>query len=288
MAVPLAVGLYALYRPPFERFGALLALTGCVWFLTTLSNSDDAALYSIGRVSGWAVEPLFVYLLLAFPTGRPESQRSSARRHDGRAGGGPVSADRVGGRVLSGTGTVDDVLRATAPTTRSCVTHSEPAVVENVVRPVREVVFLLLYVAVAVRLAQRIRGASRLTRRTVAPVLGVAGLRCGVYAAAVVLRKLAPDSTAVEVWLWVLAFMIPLTCVAFLVGLARWWVFIAHSTRRLPPGSAATRGLTSSGRRSPRRSTTRRWRSCTGSRTAIGPTPPAVSKMRRARRPRGA
>ena len=27
--------------------------------------------------------------------------------------------------------------------------------------------------------------------------------------------------------------MVPLMCVAFLVGLARWWVFIAHSTRRL-------------------------------------------------------
>ncbi len=233
VGVPLAVGLYALYRPPFERFGALLALTGCAWFLTTLSNSDDAVLYSIGRVSGWAVEPLFVYLLLAFPTGRLGS------RSDRALVGTAVVLAAV---LFLPTALVVESYPAPGPwmTCQSdcpgnafMLTSSEPAVIENLVRPVREVVFLLLYVAVAVRLAQRIRGASRLMRRTVAPVLGVAGLRCGVYAAVVVLRKLAPDSTAVEVWLWVLAFMIPLTCVAFLVGLARWWVFIAHSTRRL-------------------------------------------------------
>ncbi len=38
-----------------------------------------------------------------------EQDRSSACRHDGRAGSGAVSADSVGGRVLPGTGTVDDV-----------------------------------------------------------------------------------------------------------------------------------------------------------------------------------
>ena len=41
VAVPLAVGIYALRRPPFARFGALLLLTGFVWFLTTLTNSDS-------------------------------------------------------------------------------------------------------------------------------------------------------------------------------------------------------------------------------------------------------
>ena len=49
-------------------------LTGFVWFLTTLANSDNESLYSIGRVSGWLVEPLLLYLLLAFPTGRLESR----------------------------------------------------------------------------------------------------------------------------------------------------------------------------------------------------------------------
>src|SRR6187200_1273603 len=56
VALPLAVGLFALHRPHFERFGALLIIAGCVWFLTTLSYSDDATVYSIGRVAYWAFE----------------------------------------------------------------------------------------------------------------------------------------------------------------------------------------------------------------------------------------
>ena len=52
------------------------------------------------------------------------------------------------------------------------VTGSEPAFVEDVVRPLREVLTVALFAAVAVRLAQRIRGATQLTRRTLAPVLG--------------------------------------------------------------------------------------------------------------------
>ena len=41
VGVPIAVGVFALHRPPFERFGALLIIAGLGWFLTTLANSDD-------------------------------------------------------------------------------------------------------------------------------------------------------------------------------------------------------------------------------------------------------
>ena len=46
VAAPIGVGLYALRRPPFQRFGALLLCTGAVWFLTTLTNADDSVVYS--------------------------------------------------------------------------------------------------------------------------------------------------------------------------------------------------------------------------------------------------
>ena len=70
VAAPIGVGLYALRRPPFERFGALLLCTGAMWFLTTLTNADDSVVYSIGRIAAWLVEPLLLYLLLVFPNGR--------------------------------------------------------------------------------------------------------------------------------------------------------------------------------------------------------------------------
>ena len=70
VAAPIAVGVFALHRPPFERFGRLLVVAGFVWFLTTLANAESSTLYSIGRISHWMFEPLLIYLLLAFPTGR--------------------------------------------------------------------------------------------------------------------------------------------------------------------------------------------------------------------------
>ena len=67
MAAPIGAGLYAMSRPPFERFGAFLTAFGFIWFVASLSNAGDELLYSIGRVAGWAGEVVLIYLLLAFP-----------------------------------------------------------------------------------------------------------------------------------------------------------------------------------------------------------------------------
>ena len=70
IAAPIAVGLYAWYREPWARFGKLLVAAGFAWSLTTLAQSNNEVLYSAGRVFGWLVEPLLIYLVLAFPSGR--------------------------------------------------------------------------------------------------------------------------------------------------------------------------------------------------------------------------
>src|SRR4051794_17160377 len=69
VGLPVAVGLMAWRRPPFERFGRLLVATGAGVLAVTLSLSDDAVLYSTGRVVHWGVEAALVYLILAFPSG---------------------------------------------------------------------------------------------------------------------------------------------------------------------------------------------------------------------------
>ena len=69
VGLPVAVGLVAWRRPPFERFGRLLVVTGAAVLVVTLSLSDDAVLYSTGRVVHWGVEAALVYLILAFPSG---------------------------------------------------------------------------------------------------------------------------------------------------------------------------------------------------------------------------
>jgi hypothetical protein len=48
----------------------VLVAAGAAWFVTTLAESDDATMYSIGRAAGWVTEVVLVYLTLSFPTGR--------------------------------------------------------------------------------------------------------------------------------------------------------------------------------------------------------------------------
>ena len=62
VGIPVAVGLVAWRRPPFERFGRLLVATGAAVLAATLSLSDSAVLYSTGRVVNWGVEAWLVYI----------------------------------------------------------------------------------------------------------------------------------------------------------------------------------------------------------------------------------
>src|SRR4051794_28750883 len=70
IAVPITVGLLVWYRDPWRRFGKLLVAAGFALSLTTLAQSGNDVLYSAGRVFGWLAEPLLIYLVLAFPSGR--------------------------------------------------------------------------------------------------------------------------------------------------------------------------------------------------------------------------
>jgi hypothetical protein len=56
--------------PAFRRFGALLVVTGVIVFLATLAEASSPELHALGRIAGWFVEPLFIHLILAFPSGR--------------------------------------------------------------------------------------------------------------------------------------------------------------------------------------------------------------------------
>ena len=233
VAVPIAVGLFALRRPPFERFGRLLVAAGSVWFLTTLAYSDDATLYSIARVAQWLFEPLLIYLLLAFPIGRLDSRLDRALVWLAL---GQVLILWLPTALLVEQYPLPSVLTtcdAGCPGNAFMLSGSEPALIEDVVRPLRELITTVLIAVVAVRLAQRLRSATRIRRRALAPVLAVAVFHCAAFSGALAARRLAPDSGLVDVSLWLIALTVPLTAVAFLIGLVRWWVFIARSTQRL-------------------------------------------------------
>jgi signal transduction histidine kinase len=233
VAVPVAVGCYAWYRRPGERFGPLLIAAGFGWFLTTLAESDDATLYSIGRVAGWLVELELVYLALSFPTGRL-----------------PERIDRV--LIWAAAGVIAVLYLPTAlfaegypvpapytscedacPGNAFFVLDSEPGFVDSVLRPLRELVTVVLFLAVTGRLSVRVRRASRAMRRVLSPVLVVALARVFLLALTVGVRRADPDTPAVDILSWTIALGLPAISASFFLGLLRGRLFAARALESL-------------------------------------------------------
>ena len=127
VAVPMATGLYAIRSPRTQRFGYLLLATGAVWSVAALAETTKSLPYSIGRVDGWLIFPVLIYLMLAFPSGRLSRSGSPDLRRGHPPRRVPVRRRGPGRRVLSDAQSVVGMSRATArPTRSSCSTRSRP------------------------------------------------------------------------------------------------------------------------------------------------------------------
>jgi signal transduction histidine kinase len=240
IAALLGVGLYASYRDPDNQFGKVLYLTGVCWFFVTLANSDSAALYSVSRIAGWIFEVVLAYALLSYPTGRLE----------GRAARTIV----IGGALLIAllylpTIPITDQYPLPAPFT-ACTAHcpqniflsgSEPSVLPDVIKPVRDLLAIAIYIGVVGVIAVRLRGAGHNQRRTLAPVLGAAFLRFVAAIVYVALRRADVDGAGTEVAVFVALLSVPVTALGFLLGLLQWRVYSGGALRRLTTGLVETR-----------------------------------------------
>jgi signal transduction histidine kinase len=65
-----AIGLFAWYRRPDNRIGALMVATGFAWYLAMLERTDLSLLFSLGFWLSNLFVPVATHLLLAFPSGR--------------------------------------------------------------------------------------------------------------------------------------------------------------------------------------------------------------------------
>ena len=239
IAALLGVGLYAWHREGEGRFGPVLFATGICWFFVTLSDSNDALLYSVGRISGWVFEILLAYALLSYPTGRLESRGARAVV--------------IGGALLIGllyvpTIPFTDQFPLPAPFT-SCTAHcpqnfflagSEPSILPDLIKPVRDVLAMLVYLGAVSVLAARLQRAGHNQRRTLMPVLGAAVLRFVAAIVYVFLRRIGAEGEALEVAVLVALLSVPATAAGFLFGLVQWRVYSAGALGRLTTGLAET------------------------------------------------
>jgi hypothetical protein len=69
-----AVGLFAWYRRPDNRVGALMVATAFAWYFVVAGNTEPAVLWTFGQLFSNLFAATAIHLLLAFPSGRLETE----------------------------------------------------------------------------------------------------------------------------------------------------------------------------------------------------------------------
>jgi signal transduction histidine kinase len=233
VVVPALVALGVRRRRPTDRFAALLLAATALLALTTLALSGSSLLHSIGRVAVWVAEPFIVYLLLAFPSGRLLGRAEQALFRISVAVAGVLF---VASALLTD-GYIEpspwDTCGAACPPNAFMVTGSEPGFVADVVRPVREVLTVLVFLAVVVVLVRRLRAAGTLGHRVLWPVVLTAAARVVAIAVYEWARRGGRVSPAVETLGWIFALSLPLLALGFAAGLVSVRLYAATALERL-------------------------------------------------------
>ena len=233
IAIPIAVGIWLWSQPPYERFGRLLVVAGYVSFIAALAESSNSWLYSIGRVGIWAAETVMIYLILSFPSGRLKTTPERVL-----VGGMVVFTVVLFAPVLLIEESIPPAAAGAScwvdcPANPFFVLSSEPDFLEGWIRPVRRLLVISVFVGTTLLLVWRIRAASYLMRKTLAPVLVVAILRCLAFLLLVVVMRDLGLFLGARVWVgWIFFLGLPAIAIAFLVGVL---------SRRLHAGAAIQR-----------------------------------------------
>jgi hypothetical protein len=231
-AVPVAVGLYASHHRAHVRFGRLLLGFSVVWFLALLSSSSSSLIYSVGRLSGWISIVLLACVILAYPNGRLVSRVDRALA---LAVAAAIFVLYVPTALLVERYPVPTQFascRSGCPANAFMLIGHEPAWVGSFLSPFRDLVSVAVVIVVAIRLGQRTRGANTLVRHTLVPLFLTSIAWLTSLAVALVLRRAAPDSPATTAAAWLAAAAMPTVTIAFLVGIARWHLFVSAAVRR--------------------------------------------------------
>jgi signal transduction histidine kinase len=219
VGLPLGAGVYAARSPSTLRFGLGLLGAGLLWSLTAFGESSDSLLYSVGRLSAWLVFPILIYLMLAFPDGRlaPGSDRWLL-----------ISGMTIVTVLFVGSALFVAAYPAHTPwasCTSDCppnaflVVDREPAVMSDVVAPLRETLAIALFAAIAWREVARWRAAPPMRRRVLGPIVVMTIVFAVSLAAYFLVRHASPEAQAVTTLGTIWALSVPGIAAAFLMAL---------------------------------------------------------------------
>jgi signal transduction histidine kinase len=149
-------GLYAWRHRPESRIGALMVLLGLFWFVFCLQAADSDLVYTVALVAGPLWGSVFLHIGVTFPSGRAES--------------GSEHAIVVAGYLVFPLAFVPALLFTAEPAPDNLLlVRDDPGLADTFVT-VGALVYLALFVVVAVRGAYRWRASTPFERLQLTPV----------------------------------------------------------------------------------------------------------------------
>jgi signal transduction histidine kinase len=189
----IGTGLFAWWRRPENRLGALMTAVGFVWFGSALIASDHPTLFVIGGMVNAVPYALFLHLLLAFPSGRLQTRWE-------RFLVGLAYFDTTVMVVLANLflDTTDPDVCSGCPANPLMITDDPTAA--GIVFGIQGLIGVFGLASVAVLLVRRWRSASAATRRALDPVL-FAGTLTAFFLGLSLIGDIAgvPDGTGEDV-----------------------------------------------------------------------------------------
>jgi signal transduction histidine kinase len=208
----MAAGLFAWWRRPHNRFGALMFAAGATLLLGALKLSNAPVAFGVGVLVNNLFFAVLVQMLVAFPTGRLGSRVE--RRLVGVCYAG-----------LAVTSLATITLRAHCgcahPEPRNVFLIANRPGLAGVIETTAGIVLFLAAASIAVLLVRRWRGASRPQRRIIAPVLWSGAAVIAILAVSLVPQVAHAPSGIQQVISWISVATIAALPFAFLAGLLR-------------------------------------------------------------------
>ena len=232
VGVLFSLGLSDLVRARDSRFARAVLAAGAVWALSALATSSHSTLYSVGRVSYWLVSVALAYLLLSYPSGQLTETIDrvlfaavlivlvlylptavAAQRFPTPAQWSLCSSDCPGNAFAVG--------------------HSTPAVLSDLVVPLREVLTAVVFLVVPIAVWQHRRHAGPVLRRMYQPIMLIAVFQAVTFSVFFAVRHAAPTSTAVHLVMWINVLSLPAVAAACVAGRLYRRLFAARALERL-------------------------------------------------------
>ena len=208
----IGAGLYAWWRRPENRTGALMTLVGFTWFGAAVRSADVAWAYSLGLLLGALWVGALVHMLVAFPTGRV---RPGLETVVVTLGWGTVTVLPLVSVLVSER---PDTECGECPANVFNVWDSDAA--QTVVNAVAGALSIVLLGGVGVLLIRRWRGYGPVQRRALAPVVATGAAVAVVGVLSVVPSVLGADELT-DALNYALLATIAAVPFAFLAGLLR-------------------------------------------------------------------